>query len=150
MGLQMTHEAQAIAAIFPDERHARMAMQELEELGFKRSWMGVIRGGDAGSNMPIVDSAHGGGMFESIGRIFGGEGDRSLHSVLTSHGIPSEQAAALVSRVQPSNAIVTIEVDEVPERAIETLEAHSGDVGRPSGLRTDRNGPSFDSSAVFL
>ena len=150
MGLRTTREAEAIAAIFPDERHARMAMRELDELGFRRSWIGIIRTSENFENLPIVDAADGGGMFEAIGRMFGGEGDRSLQSVLTSHGIPTEQAALLVSHVSPQNAVLTVEVEELPERAIEVIEAHGGDVGRPTVLRADRSGPIFDSSAVFL
>ena len=145
-----TTQAEAIAAIFPDESHARMAMRELDKLGFKHAWIGIIRSGEGFDYLPIVESADGGGVFEAIGRVFGGEGDRPLHTVLTSHGISTEQARLLASRVRPYNAVLTVDVEDVPERAIETIEAHGGDVGRPGVKRSERNVGLFDPSAVFL
>jgi hypothetical protein len=123
---------ETIAAIFSDERQARMAMRELEAQGFKHTWIGTVRAGEALKDIPVVESADGGGMFETIGRFFGGEGDRSLHAVLTSHGITSERARRLVRDIAPGNAVLTVEVEEIGGRALETLEAHGGNVGRES------------------
>lgn len=131
MEVETTKNAVTVAAIFPDEVLAHAAMRELEQLGFKDAWVGVVRAGEFLTNdIPIVDAADGGGVAEAIGRFFGGEGDRSLHAVLTSRGITSERARRLVREVRPQNAVLTVEIEGLDGRALETIEAFGGDIGR--------------------
>jgi hypothetical protein len=131
MEVETTKRAETVAAIFPNEASAHAAMRELEQIGFRDAWVGVVRAGEFLTNdIPIVDGAEGGGVCEAIGRFFGGEGDRSLHAVLTSRGITSERARRLVREVRPGNAVLTVVIEGVDGRALETIEAYGGDIGR--------------------
>jgi hypothetical protein len=150
MEVETKNKAETVAAIFPDEALARAAMRELEQIGFKDAWIGVVRAGEFLTNdIPIVDAAEGGGIFEAVGRFFGGEGDRSLHAVLTSRGITSERARCLVREVRPRNAVLTVEIEGSDGRALEAIEAFGGDIGRNALPEGDAVPDLIDRSAGF-
>jgi hypothetical protein len=144
------HTTKAIAAIFPNEQQARKVMHELGEQGFKQVWLGTVRAGEGLQDMPIVEDADGGGAFESIGRFFGGEGDRSLHAVLTSQGIPSERARHLVTNVAPGNVVLSVATEDIEGRALETIEAHGGDTGREAEPYLENSPEIHERSSGFV
>ncbi len=119
-----------IAATFSDRESAKKALTELHDAGFRSVWLGVTHGdatSSAGATVASDDAANG-GIMNSLGRFFSGEGaqEQALHQALIAHGLSDDQAWRVEATVPAGTAIVTVDAENDADEALETLQMHGG------------------------
>ncbi len=120
-----------IAATFPDRDSAKDALTDLHHAGFRNVWLGVTHGDALTSGGATVASAGaGGGVMDSLGRFFSGEGaqEQALHQALIGRGLTESQARRLEASVSAGAAIVTVDGENDPDEAIDILQSNGGNV----------------------
>jgi uncharacterized protein (TIGR02271 family) len=121
-----------IAATFPDRANAHEALTKLHDAGFRKVWLGVTHGdATTGTGATVAsEGTTGGGIMESLGRFFTGEGaqEQALHQALIAHGLSDAQARRLEASVPAGAAIVTADGENDRNEAIEILQNNGGNV----------------------
>jgi uncharacterized protein (TIGR02271 family) len=121
-----------IAATFPDRSTAHKALTNLHDAGFRNVWLGVTHGdATTGAGATVAsEGVTGGGMMDSLGRFFRGEGvqEQALHQALIAHGLSDDQARRLEATLPAGAAIVTVDGENNPDEAGEILQTNGGTV----------------------
>jgi uncharacterized protein (TIGR02271 family) len=127
-----------IAAAFTDREAARSALTELHDAGFRNVWLGVTHGDATTGAGTTVVSETAGGVMDSIGRFFSGEGtqEQALHQALVARGLGDAQARRLEATLPAGSAIVTVDGENDATEAIEILQDCGGDVDVSYGQST--------------
>jgi len=117
-----------IAATFSDRASAHDALLDLRDAGFHNVWLGVTHGEPSGAGVTVADGSSGGGIMESIGRFFSGEGpqEQALHRALIGRGLSDAEARRLEATVPVGSAIVTVESENASSQAIDILRENGG------------------------
>ncbi len=121
-----------IAATFADRGTAQKALTDLHDAGFRNLWLGVTHGdATTGAGATVAsEGAAGGGMMDSLGRFFSGQGaqEQVLHQALMAHGLSNDQARRLEATLPAGAAIVTVDGENDPNEAVDILQTNGGNV----------------------
>ena len=106
-----------VVAVFASRAEARSAIAGLHKAKYTHTWLGTtsVAEADGGDQTLTVES---GGFFA---------GSQSLVDALVSHGVTGEKARALEGRIEPGDAILTIDPkDKDIEPAVQIVKEHGG------------------------
>jgi hypothetical protein len=125
----------AIVAAFAHRGSAHDAAKRLREAGFNKVWIGVtsayVEGdgryntGTIGTNIESDDDSIG----AKISRFFSDEADGpTLTETLLRHGVTEAEARRIDAKIEPDNALLTVESNDHPEVVTEIVEACGGGI----------------------
>ncbi len=142
-----SYDKQSIAAIFDTVEDAKEAVRDLHDGGFHKTWIGVTafagddtdatdaapnRAGEARS-ATTVRTEEGGGFGAAVARFFGEENNESFADALARRGIPRTDALALENRMHDGAAVLTVDVNDRYDLAMQILRENQGVVRAPLG-----------------
>ena len=122
--------APIVAATFIDRESAHDALSKLHRAGFRRVWLGVTRADTPDGDRPRIETENAGSFMEALGRFFSGEESRghALHEALVTHGLSEAHARRIDDTISPGNAVVVVDGEYDPARAMRILRESGGEL----------------------
>jgi hypothetical protein len=107
----------SVAALFQSRAEARAAVSALHKAKYTHTWMGTTSIAETSTGDAAV-TVETGGFFS---------GTESLVDALVKQGVLGDTARALEARVEPGNAVVTVDPkDKATSEVLSIIEMHGG------------------------
>lgn len=155
------YDRATVAAIFDTPDQAKAALKNLHEAKFHKTWMGTtstalstgtpsgtydratgtftpVGATSAADGEHTVETAAGGGIGGTLSRFFGESNQQSLHDALIKQGVPASDAMALDQRMHDGGAVITVQVDDRYEEAVQILQQDRGEIASSDSPNTAR------------